>query len=117
MLRMNRVDMWSKIVIRRAVRCAPVNHTVDYRPNTSAGDDDVTLNRDTALPKKVRGTAAPTFRPMSVVVKRSPISATGELLIIVINVWNKLDEKTTPATVERPSIKFISDIVHSYKYK
>jgi len=33
------------------------------------------------LPPK-GGTAAPSFRPMSVVAKRSPISATAELLLV-----------------------------------
>ena len=31
-------------------------------------------------PRTERGTAAPTFRPMSIVVERSPISATAELV-------------------------------------
>ena len=31
-----------------------------------------------------RGTAGPTFRPMSTVVKRSPISATAEFLILFV---------------------------------
>ena len=34
----------------------------------------------TQLPRTERGTADPTFRPMSVAAKRSPISATAELL-------------------------------------
>jgi len=32
-------------------------------------------------PATVRGIAAPIFRPMSIVAKRSPISATAELLL------------------------------------
>jgi len=36
----------------------------------------------TQLPMK-RGTAAPTFRPMSIVAKRSPISAIAELLFFL----------------------------------
>ena len=36
----------------------------------------------TQLPTQKGGTAAPTFRPMSIVVKRSSISATAELLLL-----------------------------------
>jgi len=43
------------------------------------GPDDIVLDGDPALPAE-RGTAAPTFRPVSIVAKRSPISATAELL-------------------------------------
>ena len=42
------------------------------------GPGDIGLD-GTQLPKK-GDTAAPTFRPMSIVAKRSPISATAELL-------------------------------------
>jgi len=42
------------------------------------GLGDIMLDWDPALPKK--GLRTPTFRPMSIVVKRSPISATAELL-------------------------------------
>jgi len=42
------------------------------------GPSDIVLDGDPA-PLEM-GTAAPTFRPMSVVAKRSPISATAELL-------------------------------------
>jgi len=46
----------------------------------SLGQGDIVLDGDTALPPPERGTAAfPTFRPMSIVAKRSPISATDEL--------------------------------------
>jgi len=41
--------------------------------------DDIVLDGDSAPPTE-RGTAALTFRPMSVLAKRSPISATVELL-------------------------------------
>jgi len=37
-------------------------------------------------PPSKRGTAAPSFRPMSIVAKQSPISATGELLLLLT--WN-----------------------------
>jgi len=41
----------------------------------------VVLDGDPALPPE-RGTAAPpTFRPMSIVAKRSPISATAEVFL------------------------------------
>jgi len=43
------------------------------------GSGHIVLDRDPA-PTTGRGTAAPTFRPMSIVAKRSPISATAELL-------------------------------------
>ena len=45
------------------------------------GPGDIMLDEDPAPPpQKKRGTAAPTFRPMSIAAKRSPISATAELL-------------------------------------
>jgi len=40
---------------------------------------DIVLDGDPA-PSTEMGTAAPTFRPMSIVAKRSPISATTEFL-------------------------------------
>ena len=40
---------------------------------------DIVLDGDPAPPTE-RGTAAPTFWPMSTVAKRSPISASAELL-------------------------------------
>ena len=55
---------WIKMRIGREVDISP-GHTV--------------LHEDPASPPK-RGTAAPTFRPMSIVAKRSPISATAEHL-------------------------------------
>jgi len=48
--------------------------------------DHTVLDGDLASPTE-RGTAAPTFRPMSTVAKRSPISATAELLFSVSRVW------------------------------
>jgi len=46
------------------------------------GPGDIVLDADPASSPTERDTAAPspTFRPMSVVAKRSPISATAELL-------------------------------------
>jgi len=44
------------------------------------GPGDIVLDGDPASPTK-RGTAAPSFRPMSIVAERSPISATAELLL------------------------------------
>jgi len=44
------------------------------------GPGHIVLDGDPAIPKK-QDTVAPTFRPMSVVAKRSPISATAELLL------------------------------------
>jgi len=43
------------------------------------GPGDIVLDVDAAPPTE-RGTAAPRFRPMSIVAKLSPISATAELL-------------------------------------
>jgi len=43
------------------------------------GSGDIVLDGD-QLPAPKRGTAAPAFRPMSIVAKQSPISATAELL-------------------------------------
>ena len=43
------------------------------------GPGDIVLDGDTAAPE--RGTAAPSFRPTSIVAKRSPISATAEYLV------------------------------------
>jgi len=45
----------------------------------SLSPGDIVLDGDPA-PQMERGTAAPTFRVMSIVAKRSPISATAELL-------------------------------------
>jgi len=39
---------------------------------------------DIVSPYTERGTAAPTFRPMSTVAKRSPISGTAELLLFIV---------------------------------
>jgi len=50
------------------------------------GPGDVMLDGDPAPPTK-GGTAAPTFRPMSVVAKRSPVSATAEHLLVFLNVF------------------------------
>jgi len=46
--------------------------------------DHTVLDGDLASPTE-RGTAAPTFRPMSTVAKRSPISATAELLFLCLS--------------------------------
>jgi len=43
------------------------------------GQDHIVLDGDSA-PQK-RGHISPTFRPMSIVAKRSPVSATAELLL------------------------------------
>jgi len=46
------------------------------------GPGDIVLDGDPAPPATEGGTAAPpTFRPMSIVAKRSPISATAKLLL------------------------------------
>jgi len=43
---------------------------------------DIVIDGDPAPPLKT-GTTPPTFRPVSIVAKRSPISATAELLFII----------------------------------
>jgi len=49
------------------------------------GPGHIVLDGDLAPPTE-RGTAAPTFRPMSIVAERSPISAaTAELLFLLIS--------------------------------
>jgi len=48
------------------------------------GPGEIVLDGDPAASKD-RGTAAPACRPMSIVAKRSPISATAELLFMVVN--------------------------------
>jgi len=45
------------------------------------GPGHIVLDGDRVLPPQKKGTAAPAFRPMSIVAKRSPISATAELLL------------------------------------
>ena len=47
---------------------------------------DIVLDRDPAPPTKKTGTASRHFGPMSVVAKRSAISATAELLLKSINI-------------------------------
>jgi len=46
------------------------------------GPGHIVLDGDPALPFPKKGDTAPHFRPMSIVAKRSPISATAELLLI-----------------------------------
>jgi len=46
------------------------------------GPGDIVLDGAPAAPPSKKGGTAPNFRPMSIVVKRSPISATAELLFI-----------------------------------
>ena len=44
------------------------------------GPGHIMLDGDPTPPLRKRDTAAPTFRPMSIMAKRSPISATAEVL-------------------------------------
>jgi len=46
------------------------------------GPDSIVLDGDPAPPK--RGTADPTFRPVSIVAKRLPVSATAKLVFVFI---------------------------------
>jgi len=50
------------------------------------GPGDIVLDGDSAAPSTERGTASPTFRPMSIVAKRSAISPTAELLFQMVSV-------------------------------
>jgi len=59
------VGAWIKMPLGTEVGLGPVHIVLDGNP---------------APPKKKGGIAAPTFRPMPIVAKRSPISATAELL-------------------------------------
>jgi len=54
----------------------PVGTEVDLDPG------HIVLDKDSAPPE--RGTAAPSFRPMCIVAKRSPISATAEHLLVLV---------------------------------
>ena len=59
----------------------------------------IVLDGDPAPPPpKKGGTAAPTFRPMSIVAKRSSISATTELLYLFIK--SKTVSRKVHGTVE-----------------
>ena len=51
----------------------------------------IVLDGDPAPSRPERGTSAPTFRHMSVVAKRSPISVTSELFFFMVALWNRAD--------------------------
>ena len=55
------------------------------RTEIGLGPGDNVLDGDPVPPTK-RGTAAPTFRSMSLVTKRSPISATAEHLFLLFTI-------------------------------
>jgi len=56
----------------------PLGKEVDLGPG------DITLDGDPApAHRKGLGSPPPTFGPMSIVAKRSPVSATAELLLIM----------------------------------
>ena len=61
-------DMWIKMPLGTEVGLGPCDVVLDGNP----------------APPTERGTARPTFRPMSTVAKRSPISETAELLFVVV---------------------------------
>ena len=50
------------------------------RVEVGLGPGDIVLAGDSA-PRPQKGYSSPHFRPMSIVAKRSPISATAELLL------------------------------------
>jgi len=60
--------------------------TIPLGTQVGLGPDDTVLDRDPALPPK-RFTVPPNFRPMSIVAKWLPISATAELLFNVYYVF------------------------------
>ena len=47
------------------------------------GPGHIVLDGDPALPHRKGYSSPPTFQPMSILAKRSPISATAELLFVV----------------------------------
>ena len=53
------------------------------------GPGEIMLDGD-PVPRTERGTASPCSRPMSVVAKRSPISATAEHLLVSKQVKTKI---------------------------
>jgi len=66
------------IVAKRLDGSMPVGTKVDL------GTGDIVLDGDPAPPE--RGTGAPSFWPMSIVAKRSPISATTEHLFLMYEI-------------------------------
>ena len=73
------------------------------------GPGDTVLDGDPAQLPTERGTAGPHFRPMFIVVKRSPISATAELLLNVtyVSVWSsfrRLGATSTDVTIAVASV-------------
>ena len=71
------------------VYCGQMVGWIKIRLGTEVGlaPDDIVLDGDPALPKERGAAAAPNFgpclfRPMSIVAKWSPISATAELLFL-----------------------------------
>jgi len=55
------------------------------------GPGDVALDGNPAHPTERGTTASPNFRPMSNVAKRSSISATAELLFVMVALCNRAD--------------------------
>jgi len=53
------------------------------RAEVGLGPGDILLDGTQLVPAK-KGSSSPHFRPMSTVAKRSPISATAELLLLII---------------------------------
>jgi len=49
----------------------------------SLGPGDIVLDGGPSSPTESKRTAAPTFRPMSIAGKRSPISAIAELVFLI----------------------------------
>ena len=62
------------------------------------GPGDIVLDKDRAPPTEIC-TAAPTFRPISVVAKRSPISTSAELLFSDAENLGKTQTGSTPIEV------------------
>jgi len=64
------------------------------------GQGHIVYDGDPASPPMQRGTAAPTFRLMPIVARRSSISATAELLLPAA-----LREAQNPCQISPPSVQ------------
>jgi len=62
--------------------------TIPLGMEVHLGPADIVLGGDPAPPPAERGTAPRTFCPMSIVAKRSPISASAELLETIVVIIN-----------------------------
>jgi len=70
------------------------------------GSGDIVLGGDPAPPPQ-KGTADPLFRPMSIVAKRSSISATDEILCITRELAQSNDDCSK---IDQWSLRILSDL-------